>query len=99
MANAPTAQKRSFSNPALDQTLTIHSQNAQYVLQRGHSFLLVVRALYAISVVLRIIAEEAVQEAIEAAEELGAGFERWMLVRTRAVEESVHLADPDKRPE
>ena len=65
MAKTPTAQKRSFSKPVLDQTLTIHSQNAQYVLQRGHSFLLVVRALYAISVVLRIIGEEADMDRIE----------------------------------
>jgi hypothetical protein len=66
MAKAPTSNKRAFSKPVLDQTFTIHSQNAQYVLQRGHSFLLVVRALYAISVVLRIIGEEADMDRIEA---------------------------------
>jgi len=65
MAKAPTSSKRAFSKPVLDQTFTIHSQNAQYVLQRGHSFLLVVRALYAISVVLRIIGEEADMDQIE----------------------------------
>ncbi|KAA6187901.1 hypothetical protein F2Q65_01330 [Thiohalocapsa marina] len=66
MAKASSPQKRSFSKPVLDQTLTIHSQNAQYVLQRGHSFLLVVRALYALSVVLRIIGEDAEMDQIEA---------------------------------
>ena len=66
MATAATAQKRRFSKPVLDQTLTIHSQNAQYVLQRGHSFVLVVKALYAISVVLRIIGEESDMDQIEA---------------------------------
>ncbi|MEA1053755.1 hypothetical protein U5801_28685, partial [Lamprobacter modestohalophilus] len=66
MATASTAQKRRFSKPVLDQTLTIHSQNAQYVLQRGHSFVLVVKALYSISVVLRIIGEESDMDQIEA---------------------------------
>jgi hypothetical protein len=66
MAKAPKTNRRAFSKPVLDQTFTIHSQNAQYVLQRGHSFLLVVRALYAISVVLRIIAEESDMDQIEA---------------------------------
>jgi hypothetical protein len=66
MATASTIQKRRFSKPVLDQTLTIHSQNAQYVLQRGHSFVLVVKALYAISVVLRIIGEESDMDQIEA---------------------------------
>ena len=65
MAKTPTSHKRAFSKPVLDQTFTIHSQNAQYVLQRGHSFLLVVRALYAISVVLRIIGEESDMDQIE----------------------------------
>ena len=65
MAKAPKSSKRVFSKPVLDQTFTIHSQNAQYVLQRGHSFLLVVRALYAISVVLRITGEEADMDQIE----------------------------------
>ena len=59
------ASKRTFSKPVLEQTFTIHSQNAQYVLQRGHSFLIVVRALYSISVVLRIIAEEVEMDQIE----------------------------------
>jgi hypothetical protein len=31
MAKAPTSSKRAFSKPVLDQTFTIHSQNAQYV--------------------------------------------------------------------
>ncbi|MEA3640019.1 MAG: hypothetical protein VBE63_08755 [Lamprobacter sp.] len=66
MATAAPNQKRRFSKPVLDQTLTIHSQNAQYVLQRGHSFVLVVRALYSISVVLRIIGEESDMDQIEA---------------------------------
>jgi hypothetical protein len=65
MAKPPSSNRRAFSKPVLDQTFTIHSQNAQYVLQRGHSFLLVVRALYAISVVLRIIGEEADMDRIE----------------------------------
>ena len=65
MAKAPTSNKRTFSKPVLDQTFTIHSQNAQYVLQRGHSFMLVVRALYAISVVLRIVGEESDMDRIE----------------------------------
>jgi hypothetical protein len=65
MAKAPTSHKRAFSKPVLDQTFTIHSQNAQYVLQRGHSFMLVVRGLYAISVVLRIVGEEADMDQIE----------------------------------
>jgi hypothetical protein len=65
MAKTPESNKRTFSKPVLDQTFTIYSQNAQYVLQRGHSFLLVVRALYAISVVLRIIGEESDMDQIE----------------------------------
>lgn len=65
MAKAPKSTTRTFSKPVLDQTFTIHSQNAQYVLQRGHSFLLVVQALYAISVVLRIIGEETDMDQIE----------------------------------
>jgi hypothetical protein len=65
MAKAPTSNKRTFSKPVLDQTFTIHSPNAHYVLQRGHSFLLVVRALYAISVGLRIVGEESDMDQIE----------------------------------
>jgi hypothetical protein len=65
MAAASTALKRRFSKPVFEQTLTIQSQNAQYVLQRGHSFMLVVRALYSISVVLRILVEEAEMDQIE----------------------------------
>jgi len=65
MAKAPTSHKRALSRPVLDQTFTIRSQNAQYVLQCGHSLMLVVRALYAISVVLRIVGEEADMDRIE----------------------------------
>ncbi|MFE8034140.1 hypothetical protein [Thiohalocapsa marina] len=86
MAKASSPQKRSFSKPVLDQTLTIHSQNAQYVLQRGHSFLLVVRALYAISVVLRIIGEDAEMDQIEALV-----FERIEAVAKRLQEEHARL--------
>jgi hypothetical protein len=65
MAIPRKSGNHAFSKPVLDQTFTIHSQNAQYVLQRGHSFLLVVRALYAISVVLRIVADESDMDRIE----------------------------------
>ena len=65
MASKTPTSKRSFSKPIFEQTLTIHSQNAQYVLQRGHSFMLVVKALYSISVVLRILVEEAEMDQIE----------------------------------
>ncbi|WP_200247985.1 hypothetical protein [Lamprobacter modestohalophilus] len=65
MASQTPTSKRAFSKPVLEQTLTIHSQNAQYVLQRGHSFMLVVKALYSISVVLRILAEETEMDQIE----------------------------------
>ncbi|MEA3642237.1 MAG: hypothetical protein VBE63_20185 [Lamprobacter sp.] len=65
MASPSPTSKRAFSKPILEQTLIIHSQNAQYVLQRGHSFMLVVSALYSISVVLRILAEEAEMDQIE----------------------------------
>jgi hypothetical protein len=60
-----SVSKRAFSKPVLEHSLTIHSQNAQYVLQRGHSFVLVVRALYSISVVLRIIADESEMDQVE----------------------------------
>jgi hypothetical protein len=44
-----TAPRRPYSRPVFDQTITIHSDHAQRLLDRG--FLLVVRALYGIDVV------------------------------------------------
>ncbi|EIC22805.1 DUF1845 domain-containing protein [Thiorhodovibrio frisius] len=78
MAQVSQTNKHSFSKPVLDQTVTIHSQNAQYVLQRGRSFVLVVRALYAISVVLRIIGDDDDMDQIEAlvSERIGAVAQR-----------------------
>ncbi|WPL15722.1 hypothetical protein Thiowin_00639 [Thiorhodovibrio winogradskyi] len=78
MAQVSQTHKHAFSKPVLDQTVTIHSQNAQYVLQRGRSFVLVVRALYGISVVLRIIGDDADMDQIEAlvSERIGAVAQR-----------------------
>ncbi|EIC24005.1 DUF1845 domain-containing protein [Thiorhodovibrio frisius] len=78
MAQISQSNKHAFSKPVLDQTVTIHSQNAQYVLQRGRSFVLVVRALYAISVVLRIIGDDDDMDQIEAlvSERIGAVAQR-----------------------
>ena len=39
----PATTRKSFSRPVFDQTITIHSNHAQRLLDRG--FLLVVRAL------------------------------------------------------
>ena len=52
----PQDARRLYSRPVFDQTVTIHSNHAQRLLDRG--FLLVVRALYGIDVVLRIIGDD-----------------------------------------
>ena len=59
----PPAARQSFSRPVFDQTITIHSNHAQRLLDRG--FLLVVRALYGIDVVLRILGDEAEMDQVE----------------------------------
>jgi len=59
----PPAARQSFSRPVFDQTITIQSNHAQRLLDRG--FLLVVRALYGIDVVLRILGEEAEMDEVE----------------------------------
>jgi hypothetical protein len=59
----PAAARQSFSRPVFDQTITIHSNHAQRLLDRG--FLLVVRALYGIDVVLRIIGDDEEMDQVE----------------------------------
>ena len=59
----PPAARQSFSRPVFDQTITIHSNHAQRLLDRG--FLLVVRALYGIDVVLRILGDDAEMDQVE----------------------------------
>jgi hypothetical protein len=60
----PPAARPAFSRPVFDQTITIRSHHAQRLLDRG--FLLVVRALYGIDVVLRIIGDDAEMDQVEA---------------------------------
>jgi len=52
----PAAARQSFSRPVFVQTISIHSSHAPRLLDRG--FLPVVRALYGIDVVLRIIGDD-----------------------------------------
>jgi hypothetical protein len=59
----PPAARPAFSRPAFDQTITIRSHHAQRLLDRG--FLLVVRALYGIDVVLRIIGDDEEMDQVE----------------------------------
>ena len=59
----PQAARSTFSRPVFDQTITIRSNHAQRLLDRG--FLLVVRALYGIDVVLRIIGDEEEMDQVE----------------------------------
>jgi len=59
----PQAARSTFSRPVFDQTITIHSNHAQRLLDRG--FLLVVRALYGIDVVLRILGDDAEMDQVE----------------------------------
>jgi hypothetical protein len=59
----PQAARSTFSRPVFDQTITIHSNHAQRLLDRG--FLLVVRALYGIDVVLRIIGDDEEMDQVE----------------------------------
>ena len=59
----PASTRKSFSRPVFDQTVTIHSNHAQRLLDRG--FLLVVRALYGIDVVLRILGDDAEMDQVE----------------------------------
>jgi len=54
---------RPFSRPVFDREITIHSEHAQRLLDRG--FLLVVRALYGIDVVLRIIGDDEEMDQVE----------------------------------
>ena len=59
----PPAARQSFSRPVFDQIVTIQSNHAQRLLDRG--FLLVVRALYGIDVVLRILGDDAEMDQVE----------------------------------
>jgi len=59
----PASTRKSFSRPVFDQTITIHSNHAQRLLDRG--FLLVVRALYGIDVVLRILGDDEEMDQVE----------------------------------
>ena len=59
----PQAARSTFSRPVFDQTITIHSNHAQRLLDRG--FLLVVRALYGIDVVLRILGDDEEMDQVE----------------------------------
>ena len=58
------ASRDAFSRPVFDQTIRIQSNHAQRLLDRG--FLLVVRALYGIDVVLRIIGDDEEMDQVEA---------------------------------
>jgi hypothetical protein len=57
------ARRDAFSRPVFDQTIRIQSHHAQRLLDRG--FLLVVRALYGIDVVLRIIGDDEEMDQVE----------------------------------
>jgi hypothetical protein len=57
------ARRDAFSRPVFDQTIRIQSNHAQRLLDRG--FLLVVRALYGIDVVLRIIGDDEEMDQVE----------------------------------
>jgi hypothetical protein len=57
------ARRDAFSRPVFDQTIRIQSNHAQRLLDRG--FLLVVRALYGIDVVLRIIGDDEEMDRVE----------------------------------
>jgi hypothetical protein len=57
------ASRDAFSRPVFDQTIRIQSNHAQRLLDRG--FLLVVRALYGIDVVLRIIGDDGEMDQVE----------------------------------
>ena len=59
---SPTSS-RAFSRPVFDQTITIQSNHAQRVLDRD--FQLVVRALYGIDVVLRILGDDEEMDQVE----------------------------------
>jgi len=59
----PKDARRTYSRPVFDQTVTIHSNHAQRLLDRG--FLLVVRALYGIDVVLRILGDDEEMDQVE----------------------------------
>ncbi len=59
----PPAARQSFSRPVFDETITIQSNHAQRLLDRG--FLLVVRALYGIDVVLRILGDDEEMDQVE----------------------------------
>ena len=59
----PAASRDAFSRPVFDQTIRIQSNHAQRLLDRG--FLLVVRALYGIDVVLRIIGDDEEMDQVE----------------------------------
>jgi len=57
------ARRDAFSRPVFDQTIRIQSNHPQRLLDRG--FLLVVRALYGIDVVLRIIGDDEEMDQVE----------------------------------
>jgi len=57
------ASRDAFSRPVFDQTIRIRSNHAQRLLDRG--FLLVVRTLYGIDVVLRIIGDDEEMDQVE----------------------------------
>ena len=57
------ASRDAFSRPVFDQTIRIQSNHAQRLLDRG--FLLVVRALYGIDVVLRILGDDEEMDQVE----------------------------------
>ena len=57
------ARRDAFSRPVIDQTIRIQINHSQRLLDRG--FLLVVRALYGIDVVLRIIGDDEEMDQVE----------------------------------
>jgi hypothetical protein len=60
----PPAARAPFGRPVFDQTITIHSSHAQRLLDGG--MILVVRALYGIDVVLRILGGDEEMDQLEA---------------------------------
>jgi Tfp pilus assembly protein PilO len=64
MAAPRPASKRLFSRPVFDEHITIHSDHAQRLLDRG--LFKVAAALYAIDVILRIVGDDTEMDQVEA---------------------------------
>ncbi len=64
MATPRPESRRRFSRPVFDETITVHSDHAQRLIDRG--LFRVSAALYAIDVILRIIGDDAEMDQVEA---------------------------------